>query len=173
MGPQVVDHQPHRRPHGLGRAARDVRGQDHVLQAGQPGGDVVRLALHHIEALEQDRIDIAPENLARLRDAGFEPVQAAGRAPLPEGRAAAIRAVLTNGSTGFSAAQIAALPALEIVCALGAGHEKIDLAAAAARGIAVTNGAGTNDVAVADHAMLLLLAIARGVVQADAAARRG
>ena len=78
-------------------------------------------------------IDIAPENLARLRDAGFEPVQAAGRAPLPEGRAAAIRAVLTNGSTGFSAAQIAALPALEIVCALGAGHEKIDLAAAARR----------------------------------------
>ncbi|APT56938.1 hydroxyacid dehydrogenase [Roseomonas gilardii] len=118
-------------------------------------------------------IDVAPENQARLRDAGFEPLPAAGPDRMPGSRAAEIRAVLTNGSSGFSAAQIAALPALEIVCALGAGYEKIDLAAASARGITVTNGAGTNDVAVADHAMMLLLATVRGVVQADAAARRG
>lgn len=117
-------------------------------------------------------IDMAPENQARLREAGFEPLPASRTQP-SEARAAEIRAVLTNGSTGFSAAQIAALPALEIICALGAGHEKIDLAAASARGITVTNGAGTNDVAVADHAMMLLLASVRGVVQADAAARRG
>ena len=118
-------------------------------------------------------IDVAPENRARLRDAGFEPLPVTGPDRMPGSRAAEIRAVLTNGSSGFSAAQIAALPALEIICALGAGYEKIDLAAASARGITVTNGAGTNDVAVADHAMMLLLATVRGVVQADAAARRG
>ena len=118
-------------------------------------------------------IDVAPENRARLRDAGFEPLPATGPDRMPGSRAAEIRAVLTNGSSGFSAAQIAALPALEIICALGAGYERIDLAAASARGIIVTNGAGTNDVAVADHAMMLLLATVRGVVQADAAVRRG
>ncbi len=62
---------------------------------------------------------------------------------------------------------------LEIICALGAGYEKVDVAAAQARGIVVTNGPGTNDTSVADHAMALIMSIARGIVQADAAVRRG
>jgi lactate dehydrogenase-like 2-hydroxyacid dehydrogenase len=62
---------------------------------------------------------------------------------------------------------------MEIICAMGAGFEKVDLAAAQARGIVVTNGAGTNDASVADHAMALLMSIARGIPQADAAVRRG
>ncbi|WP_454767109.1 2-hydroxyacid dehydrogenase [Cupriavidus campinensis] len=101
-------------------------------------------------------------------------------APTPEGRAAEVtthgkqfRAVLTNGTVGMTAAEIDAMPALELVCALGAGYENIDLAACRARGIAVGNGAGTNDSCVADHAMALLLATVRRVPSLDHATRDG
>jgi len=101
-------------------------------------------------------------------------------APGPEGRAIEIavngkkfRAVLTNGTTGITAAEIDAMPQLELVCALGAGYENIDIAACKARGIAVGNGASTNDSCVADHAMALLLATVRRVPTLDRATRDG
>lgn len=121
-------------------------------------------------------IELAPENAARLEAAGFQlhpAPTAADRARLQSSGDPTIRAVLTNGSTGLSAAEMAALPHLEIVCAQGAGYEKIDLAAARARGLVVTHGPGTNDASVADHAMALLMAIARGIPEVDAAIRRG
>lgn len=55
----------------------------------------------------------------------------------------------------------------------GAGYEKVDLDAARSRGIAVTNASGLNANAVAEHAMALLLAIARQVPRDDAAIHRG
>ncbi|MFT8242454.1 2-hydroxyacid dehydrogenase [Roseomonas sp. BN140053] len=119
-------------------------------------------------------IDLAPASLQRLEAAGYHVHRATPAAHRAEGVAAAgaqVRAVLTNGTTGLSAAEMAQLPALEIACALGAGYEGIDLDAAAARGIAVVNGAGTNDSTVADHAMALLLAAVRAVPQGDVAAR--
>ncbi|ALM84888.1 NAD(P)-dependent oxidoreductase [Bordetella sp. N] len=121
-------------------------------------------------------IEIKETNLAFLKDAGFQlhfAVTPAERAAIPAALAATIDAVLTNGSTGFEAHEIAAMPRLRIVCALGAGYEKIDLAAAQARGIPVTNGRGANDAAVADHALALLLSAARGIVQNDQVARQG
>ncbi|RQR26011.1 2-hydroxyacid dehydrogenase [Burkholderia sp. Bp9143] len=84
-----------------------------------------------------------------------------------------IRAVLTNGSTGLTAAEIDRLPQLTFVSALGAGYEHIDVAHAKARGITVVTGAGTNDDCVADHAFALLLAVVRNVVQLDAKTRAG
>ncbi|MET0968530.1 MAG: 2-hydroxyacid dehydrogenase [Tardiphaga sp.] len=121
-------------------------------------------------------IDLTPENRARYEAAGFQ----LHIAPTRDARAAAIadvgndvRAVVTNGSTGCYADEIAKLPRLGIICAVGAGYENIDLDAAAARGIAVTNGAGTNDASVADHAMALLMSVVRGIPQADLAVRAG
>ncbi|MCS3472402.1 lactate dehydrogenase-like 2-hydroxyacid dehydrogenase [Pseudomonas sp. JUb42] len=118
-------------------------------------------------------IALDPEHLARLEAGGFELHVAVNNPKLIETVGPEVRAVLTNGSTGLSAEQIAGLPKLEVICALGAGYENIDLAAAAARGVVVTNGPGVNNASVADHAMMLMMAIARGVVQADAAVRRG
>lgn len=121
-------------------------------------------------------VELTPDTMARFAAAGFVlhvATTPAKRAAKIAGPAAHVRAVLTNGTLGFSADEIAALPQLEIVCALGAGYENIDVAAARRRGIVVTNGAGTNDVTVADHAMALLLAVARGIPQADARVRRG
>jgi lactate dehydrogenase-like 2-hydroxyacid dehydrogenase len=84
-----------------------------------------------------------------------------------------IRAVLTNGTIGLQAQEIATLPKLELICALGAGFENIDLTAARQRGIVVANGAGTNDACVADHAMGLLLATVRGIPQLGVALHQG
>lgn len=121
-------------------------------------------------------IELTPHNRERFEAAGFRvhlALTPAERAAKIVELSAAIRAVLTNGSTGLRADEIAKLTRLEIVCALGAGYENIDLAAARARGIVVTNGAGTNDASVADHAMALLMSVVRGIPQADLAVRRG
>ena len=71
---------------------------------------------------------------------------------------ARVQCVCTIGATGLSAAQMQRMPTLSLVCAMGAGYENIDVAYAKAHGIAVGNGAGTNDECVADHAMGLLIA---------------
>ncbi|CAG9173612.1 2-hydroxyacid dehydrogenase [Cupriavidus pinatubonensis] len=98
---------------------------------------------------------------------------AAARADVVATHGASAQAVLTIGSIGLTAAEIDAMPKLELVCALGAGYENIALDHARARGIAVANGAGTNDSCVADHAMALLLATVRAVPQLDKATRSG
>lgn len=121
-------------------------------------------------------IPLDAQRLARIAAAGFETILAPTASQRREAIAASggfLRAVLTNGATGFTAAEMDALPRLEIICAIGVGHEAIDLGAARARGIAVTHGPGANATSVADHAMALLLAIARDIPRADAAVRRG
>ena len=84
-----------------------------------------------------------------------------------------IRAVLTNGTTGLSAAEIDRMPRLELVSALGAGYENLAVDHARSRAIVLVNGAGTNDHCVADHAFALLLAVVRDVPQLDQATRAG
>lgn len=95
------------------------------------------------------------------------------RANLDPQIARTIRAILTIGTLGVSAAEIAALPALEIICAQGVGFEHIDTVAAKQRGIQVTHGPGTNSSSVVDHTLALMLAITRRIPQFDAAVRAG
>ena len=64
------------------------------------------------------------------------------------------------------------LPDLRIVANYGVGYDGVDVAACAARGVAVTNTPGTVDGATADLAMTLLLASRRRLVEADALVRR-
>ncbi|HXZ06600.1 MAG TPA: 2-hydroxyacid dehydrogenase, partial [Paraburkholderia sp.] len=85
----------------------------------------------------------------------------------------AIRAVLTNGTTGITAEEIDQMPQLEFVSALGAGYENLAVDHARSRNIVVVNGAGTNADCVADHAFALLLAVVRDVPQRDIATRNG
>jgi len=98
----------------------------------------------------------------------------------PAARATAIaehgkkfRAVLTIGVIGITPEEIAAMPALELVCCMGAGYEGVPLDVTRARGIATANGAGTNDDCVADHAFGLLISIVRGFRQLDRLCREG
>ncbi len=72
-----------------------------------------------------------------------------------------------------SADLIAALPRLEIIATMSVGTDHIDLEAARARGIAVTNAPDVLTDCVADIGMALVLAVARRLVVADRFVRRG
>ncbi|MES2183810.1 MAG: 2-hydroxyacid dehydrogenase [Pseudomonadota bacterium] len=97
----------------------------------------------------------------------------AQRADAIAARGAEVQVVLTVGAVGLTAAEMDAMPRLELVCTLGVGYEMVDVAHARAKGIALGNVAGANDDAVADHAMALLLSAVRCVTQYDKAARAG
>ena len=65
------------------------------------------------------------------------------------------------------------LPGLRIVANFGVGHDRIDLAECARRGIVVTNTPGVLDAATADLAFALALAARRRVVEGDRLVRTG
>jgi phosphoglycerate dehydrogenase-like enzyme len=69
--------------------------------------------------------------------------------------------VLLPSNAPITAAVIAAAPRLRLIQQPAVGTNGIDRAAAAARGIPICNAPATNHVAVAEHALLLLLALAR------------
>lgn len=88
-------------------------------------------------------------------------------------RAAGITAVVTSVRHGCRADLIARLPDLRAICSWGVGYETIDVAAAHARGIAVSNTPEVLDDCVADLAWALLLAAARQTSVADRYVKTG
>jgi glyoxylate reductase len=64
-------------------------------------------------------------------------------------------------------------PRLRLVANYGVGYDSIDVAACAARGVAVSNTPGVLDAATADLTMALILAARRRVVEGDAFVRAG
>jgi glyoxylate reductase len=65
------------------------------------------------------------------------------------------------------------LPDLRLIANYGVGYDRIDVAACAGRGVAVTNTPGVLDAATADLAFALILACRRRVVEGDAFVRAG
>ncbi|MEI8188139.1 MAG: phosphoglycerate dehydrogenase [candidate division NC10 bacterium] len=78
-----------------------------------------------------------------------------------------------RGRTLFTAEALAACSKLKLISIWGTGTDNVDLPAAAARGITVTNTPGANAVAVAEHTVALMLAVAKQLVPADQAMRQG
>ncbi len=81
--------------------------------------------------------------------------------------------VVTSGSRGISATEMAQLPKLAMVACFGVGTDAIDLAYAKAHRVAVTNTPDVLTEDVADLALSLLLASVRQVVQGDQYVRAG
>jgi D-3-phosphoglycerate dehydrogenase len=98
---------------------------------------------------------------------------AADKPGLLKQHAKSIRAICTKGEIGADAALMDALPSCEIIACYGVGVDAIDLAAAKARGIPVTNTPDVLTEEVADMAMGLMLAAARRIPQGDAWVRNG
>jgi phosphoglycerate dehydrogenase-like enzyme len=73
----------------------------------------------------------------------------------------------------FTDAVFDACPNLRMISIWGTGTDNIDLAAAARRGITVCNTAGVNAIAVAEHAVALMLAVARKIPAIDREMRGG
>lgn len=82
-------------------------------------------------------------------------------------------AALVTAVDPVDAGTIAACPRLRLICNIGVGYDNIDMAAARARGITVTNTPGVMDDAVADLVFGMMLAVARRLPQADAFVRSG
>ncbi|MDD9878893.1 MAG: D-glycerate dehydrogenase [Magnetovibrio sp.] len=90
------------------------------------------------------------------------------------GRAAGHDGMLCSSSNKFSAEVIEGLPqSIRILSTFSVGYEHIDLDAARARGIAVTNTPGVLSEATADLAFMLLLCASRRAGEADRLVRAG
>lgn len=94
-------------------------------------------------------------------------------ASLPEAQRAAVTAVAFKGHQGFGAAEMALLPGLRLLANYGVGYDSIDVAAASARGIKVTNTPDVLNDDVADMAIALWLMQGREMPQASDWLRAG
>jgi D-3-phosphoglycerate dehydrogenase / 2-oxoglutarate reductase len=68
---------------------------------------------------------------------------------------------------------IAAAPKLRVISRFGVGFDTLDIPACTKRGIPVGVVNGANDLSVSEHAMMLMLAVARRTLEMDASVRRG
>jgi D-3-phosphoglycerate dehydrogenase len=111
--------------------------------------------------------------VARLRAAGLG-VRAASRADMATVAAeiGAADAVVTRNA-GLSAAAIDAAPRLALIVVHGVGYDPVDVAHAARKGIVVCHTPVANAWSVAEHAIALLLALAKSTLAADRAVRVG
>ena len=78
-----------------------------------------------------------------------------------------------RASSKFGERVFAACPRLRLLSLWGTGTDHVDLAAAARHGVTVCNTPAVSAVSIAEHALALLLAVARRIPQLDAATRAG
>jgi D-3-phosphoglycerate dehydrogenase / 2-oxoglutarate reductase len=82
-------------------------------------------------------------------------------------------ALIVRSETKVTRAVIEAGTELRVIGRAGVGVDNIDVEAATARGVIVVNAPAGNTIAVAEHTIGLLLAVARRIPQASAALRAG
>jgi lactate dehydrogenase-like 2-hydroxyacid dehydrogenase len=81
--------------------------------------------------------------------------------------------VFADAVSRIDAALMDAMPKLKLIHSEGVGYNGIDIDAAARRGIYVCNHAAANSGAVAEHTILLMLALMRRLLEGDAMVRAG
>ncbi|MGH2355852.1 MAG: phosphoglycerate dehydrogenase [Chloroflexota bacterium] len=119
---------------------------------------------------------VAGDHARRLTDAGCELIaspypRAATEAeliPLVQGVDAALAS-----TDAFTRRVFESASRLKIVSRFGVGYDAIDVQAATEHGVWVTTTPGTNEHSVADHALGLMLALARQIVPLADQTRRG
>jgi len=121
---------------------------------------------------DSDHASVDPER-AVLGEAGIAVRLERCRTPEDVARAAADADALLVQYARVDDAALAALPRVRVVVRYGVGVDTIDVQAAARRGVWVANVPDYGTQEVADHALALLLALARGVVRQDREVRAG
>jgi D-3-phosphoglycerate dehydrogenase / 2-oxoglutarate reductase len=118
---------------------------------------------------------LAPQGFEILRRTpGIEVVDAPGLKPAQLLDAIAdADALIIRSATQVTAEVIAAAKQLAVVGRAGIGVDNVDVGAATARGIVVMNTPGGNTVTTAEHAIALLVALARHIPQATASMKAG
>ncbi|MBE9376216.1 phosphoglycerate dehydrogenase [Saccharopolyspora sp. HNM0983] len=82
-------------------------------------------------------------------------------------------ALIVRSATKVDAEVFAATTQLKVVARAGVGLDNVEVPAATERGVMVVNAPTSNIVSAAEHAMALLLSLARNVAPADASLRNG
>ncbi len=85
----------------------------------------------------------------------------------------AYHALVVRSATKVTAEAIAVAENLRVIGRAGIGVDNVDVEAATRRGIVVMNTPGGNNVTTAEHAIAMLLALARNVAQATASVKQG
>jgi D-3-phosphoglycerate dehydrogenase len=117
--------------------------------------------------------ELSPAAIALL-ESSFEVRHADGadRAALFAALAEA-EAVIIRSATKIDAEALAHAPHLRVVARAGVGLDNVDVEAATKAGVMVVNAPTSNIVSAAEHAIALLLAVARNVPQAVVSLRSG
>jgi phosphoglycerate dehydrogenase-like enzyme len=115
----------------------------------------------------------ALDRLRRIDEVRLHDSDATDPAVLTERLKDAEVALNIRGRTRFTAEVLQACPKLKLISIWGTGTDNVDLKAAAACGITVTNTPGANALAVAEHTVALILAVVKQLPQADTAMRQG
>jgi phosphoglycerate dehydrogenase-like enzyme len=77
------------------------------------------------------------------------------------------------GSEPYTRKVLENAPDLRVIARVGVGYDAVDMAAATERGIAICIAPGTNQDSVAEHTMMLILALARQLVSQHNSIRGG
>jgi D-3-phosphoglycerate dehydrogenase / 2-oxoglutarate reductase len=117
--------------------------------------------------------ELSPAGLAQL-GADFEVrhTDGADRAQLLSALADA-DAVIVRSATRIDAEALAHAPRLRVIARAGVGLDNVDVEAATTAGVMVVNAPMSNIVSAAEHAVALLLSVARNVPQAMASLKGG
>ena len=118
--------------------------------------------------------EMHPDGLRTLEEAGFQPVV------VPESNPAASHAavpgcvgMVANASLRLDEAFFAKAPRLRVVGRMGVGYDNVDVEAARRHGIRVVNTPLPVIEPVAEHTILLMIAVARRLIPGDRAVREG
>ena len=118
--------------------------------------------------------ELSPRALEVFRERGVAADVRTGMKPdellaaIPDYDGIAIRS-----ATKVTAAVLAAAPRLKVVGRAGIGVDNVDVAAATARGVVVMNTPYGNAITTAEHAVALMMALARQLPAADRSTRAG
>jgi lactate dehydrogenase-like 2-hydroxyacid dehydrogenase len=84
-----------------------------------------------------------------------------------EGPGRRVRAIVHAGEFALSRDMLSEMPQLGLIACVSVGYDGVDVPWCKAHGIAVTHSTGLNAADVADHAVGLVLAAWRGIVEGD------
>ena len=84
-----------------------------------------------------------------------------------------VEGVILRATTRFDAEVIASASKLKVIVRTGVGVDNVDTRAASERGILVCNFPGMNDLTVAEHTIVLIMAMAKKVIHMHHAVKAG
>lgn len=90
-----------------------------------------------------------------------------------EGPGLRVRAIVHAGEMALGPDMLSEMPQLGLIACVSVGYDGVDVPWCKAHGIAVTHSTGLNAADVADHAVGLVLAAWRGIVEGDQRVRAG